>query len=285
MPELPEVETTRRGIAPWLEGAVIAALEVRQPALRWPIPADLPSRVQGCQIGLLVRRSKYLILPLQNQAASAQAPLALLCHLGMSGSLRLVDSQAPWKKHDHYQLTLKSEVADNPPRALRYHDPRRFGALLACDESLEHHPLLCRLGPEPLDDAFDAAYLYQITRKSSRAIKTLIMDAHAVVGVGNIYASEALFLAGIDPRKAAKRLSRPACVRLVDQIKQVLQAAIEQGGTTLKDFVGGDGKPGYFVQQLRVYGREGQPCLVCQTPLRKVVLGQRATCFCPLCQR
>lgn len=285
MPELPEVETTRRGIAPWLEGRRIQQLDVRESRLRWPIPEDLPELVQGLQIASLQRRAKYLLMPLLD-SRQPEASQGLIWHLGMSGSLRLVAAQEPWKKHDHLQLTPSPLPSDNgPPLCLRYHDPRRFGFLLAYQGDPLQHPRLEKLGPEPLGEDFTARQLYQRSRKRKLPIKAFIMDNAQVVGVGNIYATEALFRAGIDPRREAGRVSLARYARLVELIKVILAAAIEQGGTTLRDFVGGDGKPGYFAQQLDAYGRAGQPCHQCARLLQETKIGQRASVFCPQCQR
>lgn len=270
MPELPEVETTRRGIAPHIEGCRIEQLVVRQPKLRWPIPAALAQQVSGQPILGVRRRGKYLLIDLPDGA--------LLLHLGMSGSLRILESGQAAGKHDHVDIELDSG------RLLRLTDPRRFGALL-WQPAGEEHSLLATLGPEPLSDGFTAEYLQQCCAGRRSAIKALIMDSHVVVGVGNIYANEALFMAGIDPRRAAGRVSKQRLEKLVDAIRFVLTCAIEQGGTTLRDFVGGDGKPGYFSQHLNVYGRGGAACLHCGTILKEVRLGQRSTVFCPGCQR
>ncbi|GLR63841.1 bifunctional DNA-formamidopyrimidine glycosylase/DNA-(apurinic or apyrimidinic site) lyase [Marinospirillum insulare] len=288
MPELPEVETTRKGINPWLEGRTIEKLDVRQPKLRWPIPDDLPKRLVGMKLAPLERRAKYLILPLVEPAPEQKALDAgwgMLWHLGMSGSLRLVTPDEPWKKHDHVELQVGALPKDKEePLRLRYHDPRRFGALLAYQGKAEEHQLLKKLGPEPLSDAFTAQALYQRSRNRKLAIKVFIMDNAQVVGVGNIYATEALFRAGIDPRRAAGSVSLKRYQALVEIIREVLAAAIEQGGTTLRDFVGGDGQPGYFAQELNVYGRAGKPCRVCGTVLQEVKLGQRSSVWCKTCQ-
>lgn len=271
MPELPEVETTRRGIAPHVEGVLIDGVIVRQRRLRWPIDAGLEQRLAGQRIVQVGRRAKYLLLQLESGV--------LLIHLGMSGSLRLVEPEVSPGKHDHVDWRL------NSGRLLRFNDPRRFGAVVWVEGEVTQHKLLAALGPEPLSEDFSAAHLYRCSRGRRQAVKTFVMDNHVVVGVGNIYANEALFAAGIDPRRAAGAVSLARYVRLVECIKVVLKRAIEQGGTTLRDFVGGDGKPGYFQQQLQVYGREGQPCVGCQTELKRVVLGQRASVYCPQCQR
>ncbi|MBK1674295.1 DNA-formamidopyrimidine glycosylase [Ectothiorhodospira shaposhnikovii] len=271
MPELPEVETTRRGIEPHIKGRRITRVVVRQHRLRWPIPDTLPAQVSDRRIVDVSRRGKYLLLDC--------ASTTILMHLGMSGSLRIVDADLAPRPHDHVDLVLDSG------QALRLHDPRRFGAVLCFDPREGPHPLLAKLGPEPLGEQFDGAYLHRQTRLRRTTIKSVIMDSHVVVGVGNIYASESLFLAGIRPRRAAGRISRAEACRLVDSIRAVLRAAIEQGGTTLRDFVHEDGSHGYFSQQLRVHGRTGLPCLRCGTAVRHVVVGQRSTFYCPVCQK
>ncbi|WP_437879621.1 bifunctional DNA-formamidopyrimidine glycosylase/DNA-(apurinic or apyrimidinic site) lyase [Pseudomonas sp. LRF_L74] len=270
MPELPEVETTRRGIAPHLEGQRVTRVVVRERRLRWPIPEDLDVRLSGQRIETVERRAKYLLMKAESGT--------LIGHLGMSGSLRLVEAGLPAAKHEHVDIELESGMA------LRYTDPRRFGALLWSQDPLNHE-LLVRLGPEPLTDAFDGARLYRMSRGRSMAIKPFIMDNAVVVGVGNIYASEALFAAGIDPRREAGTVSSARYERLSQEIKRILAHAIERGGTTLRDFVGGDGQPGYFQQELFVYGRGGAFCKTCGAGLREIKLGQRASVFCPKCQR
>ncbi len=270
MPELPEVETTRRGIAPHLVGQRVSRVIVRERRLRWPIPEDLDVRLSGQRIEAVERRAKYLLIRFEAGT--------LIAHLGMSGSLRLVEGALPPAKHEHVDLLLESG------QALRYTDPRRFGALLWSDDPL-NHVLLASLGPEPLSEAFDGERLFQLSRGRSMAVKPFIMDNAVVVGVGNIYASEALFAAGIDPRRPAGGISRARYLKLADEIKRILALAIERGGTTLRDFVGGDGKPGYFQQELFVYGRGGEFCKHCGTTLREVRLGQRASVYCSRCQR
>ncbi|HAF91369.1 MAG TPA: DNA-formamidopyrimidine glycosylase [Pseudomonas sp.] len=270
MPELPEVETTRRGIAPHLLGQTIERVVVRDRRLRWPIPEDLDVRLSGQRIEAVERRAKYLLIRVQSGT--------LIAHLGMSGSLRLVPAELPAAKHEHVDILLGSG------QALRYTDPRRFGALLWSELPLEH-PLLASLGPEPLDEGFDGRRLYELSRGRSMAVKPFIMDNAVVVGVGNIYASEALFAAGIDPRRPAGGISRARYERLAAEIRRILAMAIERGGTTLRDFVGGDGKPGYFQQELFVYGRGGAFCKLCGSTLREVRLGQRASVYCGRCQR
>ncbi|EWC42114.1 bifunctional DNA-formamidopyrimidine glycosylase/DNA-(apurinic or apyrimidinic site) lyase [Pseudomonas stutzeri] len=270
MPELPEVETTRRGIAPHLVGLRVSRVLVRDRRLRWPIPEDLDVRLSGQRIEAVERRAKYLLV-------RAEAG-TLIIHLGMSGSLRLVDAALPAGKHEHVDILLESG------QALRYTDPRRFGAMLWSEDPLSH-VLLASLGPEPLADEFDGDRLYRLSRGRSMAVKPFIMDNAVVVGVGNIYASEALFAAGIDPRRPAGNISRARYLKLGEEIRRILAMAIERGGTTLRDFVGGDGKPGYFQQELFVYGRGGEFCKTCGTTLREIRLGQRASVYCGRCQR
>jgi formamidopyrimidine-DNA glycosylase len=270
MPELPEVETTRRGVEPHCRGREIRRLVVRDARLRWPVPDQLATIVPGQTVEAVERRGKYLLFRLQ--AGS------LLVHLGMSGSLRVVRSGTPHLPHDHIDVQLEGDTV------LRYHDPRRFGCFLWIPAG-ESHPLLQELGPEPLSAGFDGELLYRRSRSRKIPIKNFIMDAKVVVGVGNIYANEALFRAGIRPDRAAGRVSQVRYERLADEIKQVLTYAIGQGGTTLRDFVGGDGRPGYFARQLSVYGRAGAPCTRCGRPLREVRLGQRTSVYCVTCQR
>lgn len=269
MPELPEVETTRRGIAPYLEGVRVSRVIVRERRLRWPIPEDLDVRLSGQCFVQVQRRAKYLLLGAENGT--------LISHLGMSGNLRLVPCGTPAAKHEHVDIELESGLA------LRYTDPRRFGALLWSSDPLNHQ-LLRNLGPEPLTDEFAGQRLYSCSRGRSMAVKPFIMDNAVVVGVGNIYASEALFAAGIDPRREAGSISRARYALLADEIKRILGHAIQRGGTTLRDFVGGDGQPGYFQQELFVYGRGGEFCKNCGGSLREVRLGQRSSVYCPRCQ-
>jgi formamidopyrimidine-DNA glycosylase len=271
MPELPEVETTRRGIAPFMEGQVVESVVIRQKALRWPVPASLARELPGTTIRQLQRRAKYLLAVTDRGT--------LLIHLGMSGSLRIVPADEIPRKHDHADIRMKSGSV------LRFHDPRRFGCLLWIRGNVDEHPLLAGLGPEPLSDGFNAAYLHACSRKRRVAVKSFIMDGHIVVGVGNIYANEALFAAGISPKKAAGSITLARYERLVAEIKAVLAMAIQVGGTTLRDFVGGDGKPGYFSQSLKVYGRGGEPCKKCGTVLTEIRLGQRSTVYCRQCQK
>lgn len=272
MPELPEVETVCRGVSPHLLGRKITQVTVRNGALRWPVPADLPIRLQGQQVISLQRRAKYLLVEF--------AAGWMIVHLGMSGRLYLVEGGTAVAKHDHVDWQL-----DNG-RVLRYTDPRRFGAVLWVEGAVtSNHVLLRHLGPEPLSEEFSGDYLHRKSQGRKQPIKTLLMDGRVVVGVGNIYANEALFMAGIRPTRAAGAISKARVRVLVDAVKEVLAKAIAQGGTTLKDFVGGDGKPGYFKQELLVYGRAGLPCVRCQTPLREIRLAQRTTVYCSECQR
>ncbi len=246
-------------------------VEVYQPRLRWDVPHDLPALLTGHVVERIERRGKYILLRLTRGS--------VLLHLGMSGSLRLVETGTPRLTHDHVDIALSNGLH------LRLHDPRRFGALLWCDGDPLQHPRLAKLGPEPLEDAFDAAYLHQRLHTRHSAIKPMLMQADIVVGVGNIYANEALFLSGIDPRTPCSALTLQDAQRLVGHIKQLLQRAIEQGGTTLRDFVNPHGKPGYFQQTLNVYGRRDEPCRVCTTPIAHIVQAQRSTFYCPHCQK
>lgn len=270
MPELPEVETTRRGIAPHLVGRTVSGVVVRDHRLRWPVPPTLARHLIGQSLEAVERRAKYLLLRFPGGT--------VLLHLGMSGSLRIVRAATPADPHDHVDLVFGD-------RALRLRDPRRFGSLHWVGGDPAHHPLLARLGPEPLGDGFDAAGLHAAARRRRVAAKTLLMDSHVVVGVGNIYANEALFRAGIRPTRRSDRLTRADCARLVAAVRAVLTAAIAVGGTTLRDFVREDGSPGYFVSDLQVYGRGSEACRVCGSTLKAVRLGQRATVYCPKCQR
>lgn len=269
MPELPEVETTRRGIEPHLLGQSVTLLKVHQRRLRWPIPKEIKA-LENARVSAVERRGKYILIRVSAGTA--------IIHLGMSGSLRICTIDQPRRKHDHVEMTLSSGAI------LRFHDPRRFGCVLWQAAGSETHKLLAMLGPEPLSDEFDAKYLFQATRKRQIAIKNLIMNSQVVVGVGNIYASESLFLAGIRPGRAARRLTRLECQKLMVAIKNVLQKSITQGGTTLRDFINSDGNPGYFAQSLMVYGRKGEACRVCESPIRHKVLGQRSTFYCSVCQ-
>lgn len=268
MPELPEVETTRRGIEPHLVGRIISGTVTRVPALRWPIPSLDP--LAGQIVRAVERRGKYLLLRFGHGT--------LLIHLGMSGSLRVLPQGTSPRPHDHVDLVFGRQC-------LRLHDPRRFGAILWTTDDPRTHPRLRALGPEPLGDDFDGPYLYRQANGRRVAIKSLIMDGRVVVGVGNIYATEALFQAGIHPKRASNRVSAARLAQLADEIKQVLGYAIERGGTTLRDFLNESGQPGYFAQELMVYGRAGQPCQRCGTSLRTLQIGQRASAYCPRCQR
>ena len=271
MPELPEVETTRQGIAPHIEGSIIHNVIVRNQQLRWPIPSGLDKTLTGQRIAKVQRRAKYLLITCDSGT--------LIIHLGMSGSLRIADSKTTPLKHDHVELTF-----DNG-KCLRYCDPRRFGAWLWTSAPAEEHPLLNKLGPEPLMRTFSGKYLKNACAYRKQAIKTTIMDGHIVVGVGNIYANEALFMAGLHPERSANSLTEDEYRKLATMIKQVLSRAIKRGGTTLRNFVGGDGKPGYFSQELLVYGKTGQPCTRCGASLQESKLGQRTTVFCSKCQK
>jgi formamidopyrimidine-DNA glycosylase len=271
VPELPEVETTRRGISPHITGKRVKTVVVRQNKLRWPITPGLKKALPGQEILSVTRRGKYLLL---NATEGT-----VIIHLGMSGSLKLVESNQSPKNHDHVDIVF------NNNQTLRLHDPRRFGAVLWTTSTPLKHPLLDSLGPEPLNDEFDTDYLFQRSRKKRVAIKTFIMNSKIVVGVGNIYASEALFRSGIRPTTAAGKISKTRYQRLVKAIKDVLQAAIAEGGTTLRDFTNGEGKPGYFKQKLLVYGRAGEPCTVCNKTIKHSQQNQRATYYCSHCQR
>lgn len=271
MPELPEVETTRRALAPVMEGRCIERLLVRNARLRRPIPAGLAGRLAGARIASIDRRAKYLLL--HTDAGSA------LLHLGMSGSLRIADSAAPPGAHDHYDVLLENGTC------VRYRDPRRFGLLLWAGQRPERHPLLQLIGPEPFSTAFGGDYLYAVSRTRSGPVKSLLMDSHVVAGVGNIYANEALYRASIHPRRPARRVGRARYAALAEAVRAVLGEAIEAGGTTLRDFFSGTGTAGYFRIRLDAYDREGEPCARCDTPLRRLVIAQRATYYCPRCQR
>jgi formamidopyrimidine-DNA glycosylase len=274
MPELPEVEVTRRGIAPALTGRRITDVITRTPALRYPLPRNLHGTLCGHRLAAVSRRGKYLLLGFDHGH--------LLMHLGMSGSLRLVPASLRAAKHDHVDLLFS--IKDGPI-ALRLRDPRRFGAILWLPGDRLTHPLLADLGVEPLSEQFSAEWLRQELAGLSAAIKPVLMDGHRVVGIGNIYASESLFHAGIDPRTAAGRISLKRLERLVQAIKTTLAAAIDAGGSSLRDFIHSDGSSGYFQQQYFVYGREGEPCRVCGRRIRQLRQGQRATFYCACCQR
>jgi len=274
VPELPEVETTRRGLAPHVVGHRVGAVVLRRPDLRWPIPPEIPALLPGERIDAVRRRAKYLLL--DTQVGSA------LLHLGMSGSLRVLAPDTPVRAHDHVDLLL--EGAAGRSRVLRFNDPRRFGCLLWQPPGTLH-PLLQDLGPEPLSDDFDGDYLFRRSRGRKAPVKAFLMDQRVVVGVGNIYVAEALFAAGISPLRAAGRVSRERYGVLADAVKSILASAIERGGTTLRDFIAPDGAPGYFEQELAAYGRGGEPCPRCGRPLKAASIAQRATVWCAYCQR
>ena len=269
MPELPEVEVTRRGLAPHLAGQRITGARVREPRLRWPVSREV-RRLAGRTIASITRRGKYLLVDCGDGH--------LILHLGMSGSLRLVPPGTPAGKHDHVDLILGERV-------LRLRDPRRFGAVLWTSAPLERHPLPAHLGVEPLSRAFNPARLYALAHAHRTAVKKFLMDARRIVGVGNIYASESLFRAGIDPRTPANRISVDQCGKLAAAIKHTLRAAIRAGGSSLRDFVAVNGQSGHFQNRYRVYGREGKACRRCRAPVRCIVQGQRSTFYCPRCQK
>lgn len=271
MPELPEVETTLRGVEPTLSGHVIQQVILRNRSLRWPVTDDV-LQAEGQRVSHCRRRAKYLLI-------GVQASGGLLIHLGMSGSLRICDAHEAPLKHDHFDLLLETG------KCVRFNDPRRFGAFAWWTEPAENHPLLRHLGPEPLSAEFSGAHLWKNSRGRKGPVKNFIMDGKIVVGVGNIYASEALFMAGIHPRRAAGRISTARYEALAAAIQDVLSRAIRHGGTTLRDFLNSDGKPGYFAQELLVYERAGQPCFQCQAPLKRKVIGQRSSYYCAVCQR
>lgn len=286
MPELPEVETTCQGIAPHLVGNTLTSVEIRNGSLRWPV-SDEVYKLKNIPLGkslpptagdtaeadaCVFRRAKYIVIPLPKSQH-------LLIHLGMSGSLRITAKEDELKKHDHVIFNLSSGLQ------MRYHDPRRFGSVLWTDQDLASHRLLAKLGPEPLQDDFSKEYFIAKSKEKAKAIKLHIMDNHTVVGVGNIYACEALFLSGISPKLETGKVSKPRLAKLRENIRHVLQRSIDQGGTTLKDFIQSDGQPGYFKQQLNVYGREGEPCRNCESEIKRIVLGQRSTFYCPKCQK
>lgn len=270
MPELPEVETTARGIAPYITGATLSEVVIRQPQLRWPVPAGLGSILAGQRIEAVTRRGKYLLWQFTDSL--------LLVHLGMSGSLRVITEPVPPNKHDHIDFLFAGGTL------LRFNDPRRFGCVLWTKEPIELHPLIKDLGPEPLSEDFTGHSLYIQSRGRKTPVKSFIMDSHVVVGVGNIYANEALFMAGIHPARLAGKISKARYQKLADSIRLVLSRAIEQGGTTLRDFVNEAGKPGYFQQQLTVYGRKGEACRQCSNPLEEIRINNRSTIFCRSCQ-
>ncbi len=270
MPELPEVETTRRGITPHVLGKTVTRVIIRQARLRWPVPEALPERLRRRKLLSLERRGKYLLLGFRHGT--------LILHLGMSGSLRVLPASTPAGKHDHFDLVFGSQC-------LRLRDPRRFGAVLWTTDPVENHPLIRHLGPEPLAEEFSGSWLFERSRDRRMAVKPFIMDGRTVVGVGNIYANEALFRAGISPARACGGISAQRYERLAQAIKEILATAIERGGTTLRDFLQTDGNPGYFAQELQVYGRTGQPCPNCDADIRHRTQAQRSTYYCPRCQR
>jgi formamidopyrimidine-DNA glycosylase len=271
MPELPEVETTRRGVAPHVERQKVTAVRIYDRRLRWPVPRDLAQRLVGRRIDRVDRRSKYLLFRI--------GPDTLLVHLGMTGSLRIFTDAPPKQAHDHVDLEFANGVV------LRYRDPRRFGAMLWSDGAATEHRLLVRLGAEPFGREFDADYLHRATRGRRTAIKLVLMDSHVVVGVGNIYANESLFRAGIRPDRAAGRIARDRLGRLATAVRDTLSEAIAKGGSTLRDYVDSRGEPGYFQLDYCVYGREDEPCRICGRPIRMRRLGGRATYYCIHCQR
>jgi formamidopyrimidine-DNA glycosylase len=271
MPELPEVETTRRGIEQLIVGKVVAKVHVHNSSLRWPVPEELCAALPGDHVISVERRSKYLLLKFVHGT--------LIVHLGMTGHLRCDRVDTPLRKHDHVEIVFTDG------NVLRYNDSRRFGAILWTMDDPLQHARLANLGPEPFADGFDANYMYKCSRGRKSAVKTFLMDARVVVGVGNIYASEALFRAGIAPGKASGSVSRQAYGRLVDSVRHILTDAIAAGGTTIRDFADSDGRPGYFKQELKVYGRKGEACNVCGSVIRQTTLGQRSTFSCPKCQR
>jgi len=274
MPELPEVEITRRGIEPYLAGKIITGVRVSQRRLRWPIPLNLAARVIGLRISGIARRGKYILI----DCGSNERAGWLILHLGMSGSLRILDAGTEAERHEHFDLLLGKKL-------LRLRDPRRFGAVLWHDGDIARHPLLANLGAEPLEDAFTGKLLHTATRARKTAVKLVLMNASIVVGVGNIYANESLYHARINPRTQALRLSLARYEALAAAIKSTLKQALAAGGSSLRDFVHSDGSSGYFQQQYYVYGRAGQSCRVCGTPIRQLRQGQRSTFYCPACQK
>ncbi len=271
MPELPEVETTLRGIMPFITGQKISNVIVRDRRLRWPIPRQIAKSLLGDTIICVQRRAKYLLLKTNSGT--------LIIHLGMSGNLRILPTSEPAIKHDHFEIIFENN------HCLRFHDPRRFGCVLWTKMDPMKHKLLNALGIEPLGSQLTGEFLYKRSRKRKIAIKPFLMNSKVVVGVGNIYASEALFLAGINPLRSVSRMSLNKYTLLAEKIKHVLNSAIEQGGTTLRDFVSSEGKPGYFQQKLNVYGRQGEECVICKKHIKQIRQGQRSTFYCPKCQK
>jgi formamidopyrimidine-DNA glycosylase len=272
MPELPEVETIRRGVTPHVVGRSIVRAVVRERRMRWPVPLEFSDAIAGRTIISTSRRGKYLLLHLDSGDR-------VLIHLGMSGRLFVLTQGHPLLKHDHVDIEL------DDGKLLRFNDPRRFGAVLLWKRDEATHSLLIGMGPEPFSDEFHGDYLHRMSRGRSAAVKTFVMDGRIVVGAGNIYAAESLFRAGIRPTRAAGDISRPRYKVLAQKIRDVLNEAIVQGGTTLRDFAGADGAAGYFQQDLYVYGRDTLPCRTCATPIKRLVIGQRSSFFCPQCQR
>ncbi len=270
MPELPEVETTRLGIQPHVQGKKIEQVVIRQSQLRWSVPQNLNQELAQQKFNDIQRRAKYLLFEANTGC--------MIIHLGMSGSLRVVDKKLVPKKHDHIDFIF------NTGKVLRFHDPRRFGCVLWTQKHPRQHKLLAELGPEPLGNSFTGDYLYDLSRTRKVCVKNFIMNSHVVVGIGNIYASEALFLSGIHPQRAANRVSLQRYEKLVNNIKKVLQQAIKAGGTTLRDFVREDGNPGYFANKLLIYNKHKQPCPQCSAPIQLKVLGQRSSYYCKQCQ-
>ena len=271
MPELPEVETTCRGITPHIKNNIITDVIVRNRNLRWPIPNGLKTKLKNQKILSVSRRAKYLLIETEIGT--------LILHLGMSGSLRIIPTNDIIEKHDHFELQFKNGIC------LRLRDPRRFGAVLWTKDDPNTHKLLINLGPEPLDKEFNAEHLFQKSRKRKTTIKQFIMDSKIVVGVGNIYASESLFLAGINPKRRSGKITKQNSQDLTAAIRKILHQAIKQGGTTLKDFTSSNGKPGYFQQKLKVYNRANEACVKCNKPIKQITLGQRSTFYCSNCQK
>ncbi len=271
MPELPEVETTRRGIEPLVSDKVVDHVLIHNASLRWPVSQELVSILPGQKFTVVSRRSKYLLFSIGQGT--------MLVHLGMTGNLRVDNSHLVRRKHDHVEIVFTDGTA------LRYNDSRRFGSILWTEEDPAQHVRLATLGPEPFSSEFNATYLYKRSRGRKIAVKPFLMDAHIVVGVGNIYASEALFRASVDPVRPAGKVSMASYKRLVETVTVILNEAIAAGGTTIRDFANSEGKPGYFSQELRVYGRAGQKCTTCDTLIKQIKLGQRSTFYCPRCQK
>lgn len=271
MPELPEVETIRKGITPYVTGETVRDIIVRDQRLRWPVPQQLRSKLIGRTICAVTRRAKYIIFHTDQGC--------MLMHLGMSGSLRIITVNRPPDKHDHVDIVFASGIS------LRFHDPRRFGSIHWTNDDPLQHKLLRHLGPEPFDDDFDGEYLLRKSRKRTQSVKSFLMDSRIVTGIGNIYANEALFTAGIHPKRKAGNISKARYERLAAAIRQVLQQALAKGGTTLRDFVNGNGEPGYFRTELNVYERAGESCRHCKSKIKVIRTGQRSTFYCPSCQR